>query len=317
MNDAPQTADPKARRLGRSPAYPSFSVQKALEQVKALYAQEKEYAAPLASALKAWGYGAKSSGGRQTLATMKYYGLVDITGEGDSRRIKVSDVALKILRDPREDDTEKRQTIRRVALTPSAHKLLLDEYPSGLASDGSVQYFLLESGFNEQAARELLAEFKDTASHIGLYEPHNFLDKPSEEDDSAEVDLDPPPPAQVGDKIQWTLNGVDQFAGGAVVEVVHPSGEWVWVSEKLTKTGIPMQDVQVLERGGGGREAPARPAGVGRSIAEEEDQGVPVLGKPKITLDDDILTIKATVKMSDLGALKKKIEAMEAFYNAQ
>src|SRR6476661_192373 len=125
----------KSRRLGRSPAYPSFSVQKALEQVKALYEQEKEYAAPFASALKAWGYGAKSSGGRQTLATMKYYGLIEITGEGDSRRIKVSDFAFKSLRDPREDDTEKRQSIRRVALTPAAHKLLLDEYPNGLASD--------------------------------------------------------------------------------------------------------------------------------------------------------------------------------------
>jgi len=313
MSEATESA--KARRLGRSPAYPSFPIAKALENVKALYAQEKEYAAPLASALKAFGYGPKSSGGRQALATMKYYGLIDVTGEGDARRIKASEIALKIIRDPREDETEKRQHIHRVAMTPVAHKLLHEEYRDSLASDGTVLYFLHGQGFNEAAARELLAEFKETASFIGLYEPHKLVDKPIAKEDSGDADEEPPVIA-VGDLIQWVSNGADQFPDGAVVEAVHPSGAWLWVSEKLTKSGIPMNQVELLERGRGDPNMPPpRPTALGQRSDAENTTPDPTK-KPKVTLDDDVMTIVASVKMADLAALKKKIEALEAFYNA-
>jgi len=244
MSDTASAEKDKSRRLGRSPAYPSFSVQKALEQIKALYEQEKEYAAPFASALKAWGYGAKSSGGRQTLATMKYYGLVDITGEGDARRIKVSEMALKILRDPREDDTEKRQMIHRVAMNPAAHKLLAEEYPTGLASDGTVQYFLMESGFNEQAARELLEEFKETASFISLYDPQKPLDKVAEKGDSEAAD-ELPPAISVGDKVQVTVAGTDLYADGATVLGFSDDGTWVFIDK--SDSAAKLEEVTLIE----------------------------------------------------------------------
>jgi hypothetical protein len=314
MSDTAETDSAKSRRLGRSPAYPSFSIAKALENVKALYVQEKEYAAPLASALKAFGYGPKSSGGRQALATMKYYGLIDVTGEGDGRRIKASDIALKILRDPREDETEKRQNIFRVAMTPTAHKLLHEEYQDGLASDGTVLHHLHGLGFNEAAARELLDEFKDTASYIGLYESRKSVDKAPVKEDSRVAD-DVPPAVEVGDMIQWVLNGADQFPDGALVEAVHPSGTWLWVSEKHTKSGIPMEQVELLEHGKADPGAPPpRPATVSQQGGG--DTPVDLTKKPKVTLDDDVMTIVASVKMTDLPSLKKKIEALEAFYNA-
>ena len=161
MAETVPPTDEKAqkRRVGRSPAYPTLTVQKALAQARALYQNEGTYLAPLPSALKAWGYGPKSSGGRQTLATMKYYGLIDVTGDGEARKIKISEVARRIILDEREDETEKRELIRRVALTPTAHKLLHGAYPSGIISDASAEYFLkVEWGFNEDAAKELLAQ---------------------------------------------------------------------------------------------------------------------------------------------------------------
>lgn len=315
MSDTPETEAAKARRLGRSPAYPSFSIAKGLDNAKALYAQEKEYAAPLGSALKAFGYSPKSSGGRQALATMKYYGLIEVNGEGDARRIKVSDAALKILRDPREDETEKRQLIREVAMAPAAHKMLHQEYPNGLASDGTVLYFLHGQGFNESAARELLAEFKETASFIRLYEPQKAVDKGSAKDDSGNAGDGLP--IAVGDVIQWVIDGVEQFAGGATVEVIHPSGSWLWVSEKLTKSGIPMEQVELLERGKADpAAAPPRPGGPARQVLADDPAPDPTK-KPKVTLDDDVMTIIASVKMAELPSLKKKIEALEAFYNAE
>lgn len=320
MTEATETETAKARRLGRSPAYPSFPVQKALEQVKALYDQEKEYAAPFASALKAWGYGAKSSGGRQSLATIKYYGLIDITGEGDSRRIKVSDIALKILRDPREDETEKRQLIRRVALTPAAHKLLLDEYPNGLASDGSVQYFLQESGFNGSAAKELLEEFKQTASFVGLYDPSFYVDKPEEKSDTG--DDKTPPVIKVGDKVQVTVAGVDMFSEGATVLGFSDDNAWVFTDQSDTAASI--KEVTLLEAATHTPEV-ERPTVPAHLVKSKEDAAPKGTRKAVFPLDDgDVALIfpegLSSEGLEELGAyldifLKKEIKKSGAKSN--
>jgi len=235
---------PLKRRDGRSPAYPFIPIQKALEKIAALYGQEKAHAAPLASALSAWGYSVKSSGGRQTLATMKYYGLVEITGEGDARMVKVSEMARRILLDTREDDTEKRALIREVALMPVAHKTLYQKYNTGLASDGTVRHFLtVEKGFNEDAAKELLAEFKQTASFIGLYQPDNRVDKLDELDDDG--DDEKPPSVKVGDKVQVTVAGVDTFPDGATVLGFSDDGAWVYTDQ--SSSAAKLEEVTLIE----------------------------------------------------------------------
>jgi hypothetical protein len=181
-------AEKKGRRAGRSPAYPFIPVQKAVEQARALYDQENEYFAPLPAAFGAWGYGPKSSGARQTLATLKYYGLIDVQGDGDARKVKVSEIARRIILDQREDDTEKRRLIREVALMPSAHKALYKAYPSGLPSDSNVTHFLIfDLNYNKEAARDLLAEYKETASYAGLYQPQKPVDKTDDEDDTGDT----------------------------------------------------------------------------------------------------------------------------------
>lgn len=230
------------RRVGRSPAYPFLSVQKAIDKARDLHAREAVYAAPLESALKAWGYGPKSSGGRQTLATMKYYGLIDISGEGEKRRIKVSDVARRIILDQREDDSEKRQLIRKVALTPAIHRALYEEYPTGLASDGSVLHFLIfDQGYNEEAARELIGEFKETASYIGLYEPQKSVDKPDQEEEGGRTT----PKVNIGDRIQATVSGQDMFPDGARVLGLSADGQWVFTDQ--APGGLKLEEITVLE----------------------------------------------------------------------
>jgi hypothetical protein len=237
----PEERDQK-RRVGRSPAYPFLSVQKALDKARDLYAREGSYAAPLESALKAWGYGAKSSGGRQTLATMKYYGLIDISGEGDSRRIRVSDVGRRIILDQRDDDTEKRQLIRKVALTPAVHRALYEEFPQGVISDGTARHFLIfDQHYNETAAGEILSEFKETASYAGLYEPQKEVDKPALEEESERT----PPKVNVGDLIQATVNGEHVFPKGARVLGFSGDGEWVFTDQ--TNGGLKLKEITVLE----------------------------------------------------------------------
>ena len=78
-----------------------------------------------------------------------------------------------------------------------------------------------------------------------------------------------------------------------------------------------MEQVELLERGKADLSIPPpRPAGLTRNAVEDDSGSPDPVKKPKVTLDDDTLTIVASVKMADLPALKKKIEALEAFYHA-
>lgn len=271
MDDGTKAEKSTRRQVGRSPAYPSLPVSKALEQARALRLAENDYPAPLVSALKAWGYGAKSSGGRQTLATLKYYGLIDVIGEGDDRKIKVSDVARRIIIDNREDDTEKKALVRKVALTPVAHRMLHNHYPTGLASDSTVLYFLVhEQRFNEEAARELLAEFKETAGYIGLFEPQETLDK-SELEDKAPADTKQRPTVKIGDRLQWTSGGVDQFRDGARVVGFTDDGDWVFTDQG--GAGISLDEVTLMEQATlPGKTPPPMPAHLLAALASKDDE---------------------------------------------
>jgi hypothetical protein len=244
-----ETVDDKAgkrNKTGRSPAYPFIPVAKALDQTRALHKQEGEYAAPLASAFDAWGYGSKSSGGRQTLAALKYYGLIDIIGEGDARKVKISDQARRILLDTREDETEKKALIRKVAMSPAAHRAIYEEYPRGLASDGSVIHFLTFGlGFKGEAPKELLSEFKETAAYIGLYQPDDAIDKGGGSAQDG-ADKKPPPEVLVGSKIQWTSQGVDQFPSGGTVLAISDDGQWVFTDQGAS--AVPITEVIVMEQ---------------------------------------------------------------------
>ena len=255
-----EAKEAEKRRVGRSPAYPYIPVQKALEQASALHRKEGDYLAPLPSAVAAWGYSPKSSGGRQTLATLKYYGLIDVVGDGDSRKIKVSDIARRIILDKREDETEKRRLIRSVGLSPSAHKALYEEYPNGLASDRTVEHFLIfDRGFNSEAAKELLTEFKETARYIQLYELAAEADKP--EDIRDEEEAKPLSEIQIGDRVQCAIQGVDQWADGALVVGFSDDGEWVFTDK--SSAGAPRKDITVLKSAAAARDhatPPSRPA---------------------------------------------------------
>lgn len=121
--------------------------------------------------------------------------------------------ALRVLLDEREDQTEKKAIIRRLALNPSAHKKLWAKFPEGIKSDATASHFLVfDEGFNKSAADALIGEFRETAAYAGLYEPDSVQvideadeagnDQPDDRlrDDGRGDGRDqrPPPPAPKG-----------------------------------------------------------------------------------------------------------------------
>ena len=270
------------KRQGRSPAYPSVPLGVALEKAEAQFEKEGKYPAPLSLAFKAWGYSPKSSGGRDVRASLRYFGLTVVEGEGNAAKVKLTEDALRVITDKREDQTEKNGIIRRLALNPMAHKKLWAKFPDGIKSDANAAHYLQwDEGYNGTAADAVVAEFKETAAFARLYEPDSVGGIQS--DDGA------PPSVQVGDFVRWTSGGVDQFSSAQVIAIAD-DGEWLWI-EGESKAAIPMSEVQVVSPPAGQNAPPTPPAEV-LAAWEKTKTAAGVTDEEKFVADEGAVIVR-------------------------
>jgi hypothetical protein len=139
----------------RSPAFPFISLERAIQRAGEFYAEEKRGTAPYTRVVLHWNYTETSSGGLQTLAALKHYGLMeDMGGTGLQKQVKLTDLALRILLDTRPDSPDRAEYIRQAAMTPPIVAELYKKWPDGLPGDGTLNHFLvLEKKFNQETAQ--------------------------------------------------------------------------------------------------------------------------------------------------------------------
>ena len=160
---------PSKRQRTRSPSYPYLDLQGALEKAAVLWHAEGRHAASISVVMQHWGYKEESSTGYSCVAALKKFGLVDHDGMGETRQMKLSGLALRILLDDDPQSEERRAALREAALGPRIHAELWERYGIDLPSDQSLKRFLvLERSFNEASVDELLAEYKGTMAFAGL-----------------------------------------------------------------------------------------------------------------------------------------------------
>jgi hypothetical protein len=151
----------------RSPSYPFISLKKAVERVEALYANHKSQAARLVAVAPTWGYGVKSSGLLQTVATLKQFGLIEDLGSGEDRKIQISDLGRRIIADTRPGAREK--ALKEAAASP---KLIAEYLPQWLPERPTDAHCIselhLDRGFTSDAARTFLRIFDETVAFAGL-----------------------------------------------------------------------------------------------------------------------------------------------------
>ena len=281
MTQAAANATEPAKRpkQGRSPAYPGLNIKDAIAKAKALYDTEGKYSVPMPSAFAAWGYGAKSSGGRETRAALKYFGLINVEGDNETGKVKLTDKALRVLLDEREDQTEKLALIREMALTPPIHQRLFDKFAEGIKSDATAQHFLVfDEGYNKTAAAELVTEFKETADYAGLYKPVSIVDKlPSTAEEKPAFPFAP----EVGDLVQVEIGGALQLPKPARVRALqeHEGQQWVFIEG--SETGIPVAQIVVDKKA-----AEVPPVVLPPRLAEEKRAPQPGLKEEKNSLDE-------------------------------
>ena len=160
--------NPKKLRT-RSPAYPYLDLRSALDKAAVLWKAEGRHPAAVNVVMHHWGYKEESSTGYSCMAALKKYGLIEHDGMGESKQIRLSNLALTILLDENPDSPSRIDALRTAAMSPRIHAELWERYGSDLPSDQSLKrYLVLEKSFNEAAVDELLEEYKQTVSFAGL-----------------------------------------------------------------------------------------------------------------------------------------------------
>lgn len=153
----------------RSPGYPYIALPSALEKAAVLWQVEGKHAAAVNVAMQHWGYKEDSSTGYSCVAALKKFGLVDHEGMGDTRQVKLSDLALTILLDQDPASDARRAALRAAALGPRIHAELWDRYGTELPSDQSLKRYLVnDRAFNEASVDEFLDEYKQTMAFAGM-----------------------------------------------------------------------------------------------------------------------------------------------------
>jgi hypothetical protein len=156
----------KTGRL-RSPPYPTLPLQRAIERADQLYRQERDHAVPLSSAARAWNVSSTSSSPITIAGALRQYGLIEYDGEGNSKKLRLTHEALRILLDRIPTSPERLEALRRAFLKPKVFLELWEKWKADLPSDQTMQNYLVlerrladQAPYSEQAAAELLANYR-------------------------------------------------------------------------------------------------------------------------------------------------------------
>ena len=153
---------------GRGISYPFLGLQEAVERAQKFYEVERKNAAPASTAVKHWGYSEKSSGGKQTIAALQYFGLMQYLGTGEHRQVKLTERAYDIIHNP-PDSEERYQALRDAVAAPKLYAELLAKFsPHELPSDDTLKFFLLRNkDISPNSVDSLIKNFRASLSFAG------------------------------------------------------------------------------------------------------------------------------------------------------
>jgi hypothetical protein len=188
MTDEP-TKDQTKR--DRSPSFPYIGLSRALERIQILHEKARRNEVRVADVAKDWGLAAKSSSTDRNVAALLAFGLVDDSGSGETRKIKLSDIGSRILNDKRPGVREK--LLVETALKPK----LIYEYHSthwkeGRPDDGhAISHLTFDGGFTDEGARMFLRVFDDTIRYLDSDPPSAEAASEGEVKQSADLAREP------------------------------------------------------------------------------------------------------------------------------
>jgi hypothetical protein len=185
-----EAAPTKAPRF-RSPPYPAFNLSKAIERAAALYPKSLHHHVAITVLASAWDYAEKSSGLFAAVAALKQFNLLADEGSGDKRRFRLTESAIRIVRDQDPNSVKRNEAIKAAALAPKIHLELWEKYgPDGLTAgmDTALKGYLTldrsddgAAPFSDSAAEDVLAEYRQTMEFGGFNKTFDKAESANEE----------------------------------------------------------------------------------------------------------------------------------------
>lgn len=290
-NAKPANGVAAERSRDRSPPFPFIPLEKAIERAREFEAQYKKASGRIANILPVWGYTPKSSGGMQTIGALKAYGLLEDDPSGTERKLKLTDLALRILKDERPG--KRQEAIEEAALKPKLFSDYWVRWSAGRPPDVEcISELTLERGFTEDAARRFIQVYDDTLHFSGRETADKVSDKLFKELD----DLPPAPKVKVGDFVQWAPGGVLQFPEPQRVRAISEATDFVMVQG--SETGLPIGEVTVVQRQDTKLEPRTGAPTLGSTAAPEVKPAIPRVRQDIWTLDEGPVILNYPAKMS-------------------
>ena len=145
--------------------------------MRKLWEKEKRNAAPVPAVVSHWGFSPKSSGGFLAVASMIRYGLLSDQGSAEKRTLKLSELALELLRTETSDPVEYQRLLKVAALKPALHLELWELYKHEPPSDKTlVSNLVFQKHFSEESAKAFVEEYNETVSFAKLSESDTVED---------------------------------------------------------------------------------------------------------------------------------------------
>lgn len=176
----------------RSPAYPAFSLKKAIERLGVLYKEERRNLVHTDVVLKHWGYDPKSSNGLRAIAALKQFGLIEDQGKKDDRQVRLSELGFELVMPESEGNEEHLAHLRQAALRPVLHKAIWEEYNGDLPSDAALRRYLIKSkNFNDSFVDPFVRQFRSTIAFAKLSKA-DTIEQPEGQSGDEDEDMETP-----------------------------------------------------------------------------------------------------------------------------
>jgi len=187
METEPIPPNVPKRQRHRSPSYPAFDLETTFGRAQQLYDLAGSHGVPVPTALETWGFSAKSSNGSLTIAALKRFDLANDEGKRGARSIVLTRLGQElVVYSSQRDSANWRDGIRRAALSPDIHAALWTKYDGKLPPDSVIRpYLVIELGFSDSAAKELMREFRNTIEFANLTSAEAGATLPKDEHEDA------------------------------------------------------------------------------------------------------------------------------------
>lgn len=225
----------------RSPRYPVIGLAEAIEKTRLVYAADYQNRIPKRVIAEHMGYGSLNGKSLGVISAVIKYGLL----EGRANEMRVSDEGLTIVaHEP--GSAERIDAIRAAARRPDLFAELDSRFPDGKASDSAIRsYLLTQRKFLPNAADVAIRAFRETQELINT-ESINFGSTETSDSDGSEKGEKTIP--QVGDLIQWEVDGILRLPAACRVRSIqeHEGSDWVFIDG--SESAIPLDEVIVEQK---------------------------------------------------------------------